>query len=82
MKPPVHAIEVAAAPFEALLLGERLPDAVFVPPCAVRPERDDAVPPLPRGERYRDVEIPIEAVPLVKAAEAIGADVEQAACPK
>src|SRR2546423_370712 len=65
----VHAIEISATPLETLLVGERLPDAVFVPPSTLHTQRHDAVAALARRERYGDVEVAVEPVALVEAAD-------------
>src|SRR5919204_858529 len=66
---PVHPVEVFPAALEALLLGERFPDPVWVAARAVGPHRTDPVPRLADGERHGDVEVPVEAVALVEAAD-------------
>src|SRR2546430_2589563 len=73
MEAPVHPVEIAPAALEPLVLRERLPHAVWVPARTVCAEGQHAIPALADGERNGDVEISVEAVALVEAA-----DLEQA----
>src|SRR2546430_12100569 len=72
MEAPVHPVEIAPAALEPLVLREGLPHAVRVPARTLCAEGHHAIPALADRERDGDVEISVEAVALVEAA-----DVEQ-----
>src|SRR5439155_18912166 len=69
VEPLVHAVVVLAAALLALLVGECLPGAVLVPRRAIGPDRERAQAELPDGGRHRDIEVAVEAVALVEAAD-------------
>src|SRR5947207_5254140 len=69
MEAAVHAVEVAAAPLEALVLRKRLPDSVLMPAGAIRAEREDPVATFASGQRHRYIEVAIETVTLIEAAD-------------
>src|SRR5438876_12432019 len=69
MEAPVHAVEIAPAALEPLVLREGFPHAMRMPSCAACAYGHHAVAALADGERDSDVEISVEAVTLVEAAD-------------
>src|SRR5256886_8293617 len=72
MEAPVHRVKMPPAALDPLALREGLPHAVRVPARTLCAEGHHAIPALADRERDGDVEISVEAVALVEAA-----DVEQ-----
>src|SRR5207244_12769500 len=69
MEAPVHAVEIAPAALKPLVFGEGFPHAMRMPSCAACADGHHAVTALADRERDGDVEISVEPVALVEAAD-------------